>query len=62
MGYEPELSNKGNVFVTIGGSGSPLILAAHIDTLGAMVRSIKEKWTSSARQRSAVISGAQRTG
>ena len=39
MGYEPELSNKGNVFVTIGGSGSPLILAAHIDTLGAMVRS-----------------------
>ena len=42
MGYEPELSNKGNVFVTIGGSGSPLILAAHIDTLGAMVRSIKE--------------------
>ena len=37
-----ELSNKGNVFVTIGGSGSPLILAAHIDTLGAMVRSIKE--------------------
>lgn len=34
MGYEPELSNKGNVFVTIGGSGRPrLILAAHIDTL-----------------------------
>ena len=42
LGYEPELSNKGNVFVTIGGEGNPLILAAHVDTLGAMVRSIKD--------------------
>lgn len=42
MGYEPELSNKGNVLVTIGGSGHPLVLAAHVDTLGAMVRSIKD--------------------
>lgn len=41
LGYSPERSNKGNVFVTLGGSGSPLILAAHVDTLGAMVRSIK---------------------
>jgi len=43
LGYSPERSNKGNVFVTLGGSGSPLVLAAHVDTLGAMVRSIKEK-------------------
>lgn len=42
MGYSPERSNKGNVFVTLGGSGSPLVLAAHVDTLGAMVRSIKD--------------------
>ena len=42
LGYSPELSNKGNVFVTLGGSGSPLVLAAHVDTLGAMVRSIKD--------------------
>ena len=42
LGYSPERSNKGNVFVTLGGSGSPLVLAAHVDTLGAMVRSIKE--------------------
>lgn len=42
MGYEPKLSRKGNVFVTIGGEGEPLVLAAHIDTLGAMVRSIKD--------------------
>ena len=41
MGFTPERSRKGNVCVTIGGEGSPLILAAHVDTLGAMVRSIK---------------------
>lgn len=42
LGFTPERSRKGNVFVTLGGSGSPLVLAAHVDTLGAMVRSIKE--------------------
>jgi len=42
MGYEPYYSNKGNVCVTIGGKGNPLLLAAHVDTLGAMVRSIKD--------------------
>lgn len=42
MGYAPEFSKKGNVSVVIGGTGNPLILASHLDTLGAMVRSIKE--------------------
>lgn len=42
MGYEPYYSNKGNVHVTIAGEGNPLVLAAHLDTLGAMVRSIKD--------------------
>ena len=42
MGYEPYYSNKGNVHVTLGGEGNSLLLAAHLDTLGAMVRSIKE--------------------
>lgn len=42
MGYEPKYSRKGNVFVTLGGDGEPLVLAAHVDTLGAMVRSIKD--------------------
>lgn len=42
MGYEPYYSNKGNVHVTLGGDGNPLVLAAHVDTLGAMVRSIKD--------------------
>lgn len=41
MGYEPQKSNKGNVCVTIGGEENPLLLAAHLDTLGAMVRAIK---------------------
>ena len=41
LGYSPEFSRKGNVEVTLGGSGNPLLLAAHLDTLGAMVRSIK---------------------
>ncbi|MCI6471977.1 MAG: M42 family metallopeptidase, partial [Collinsella sp.] len=38
---EPQLSRKGNVLVDLGGQGSPLVLAAHVDTLGAMVRSVK---------------------
>ena len=42
MGYEPERSTKGNVLVCLGGEGSPLVLASHVDTLGAMVRSIKD--------------------
>lgn len=42
MGYEPQVSNKGNVSVVLGGEGSPLVLASHVDTLGAMVRSIKD--------------------
>lgn len=42
LGYEPYYSTKGNLHVTLGGEGNPLVLAAHLDTLGAMVRSIKE--------------------
>ena len=60
LGYSPERSNKGNVFVTLGGSGSPLVLAAHVDTLGAMVRSIKET-DACGPQPSEVISGPRRT-
>lgn len=41
MGYVPEYSRKGNVSVCIGGEGAPLVLAAHLDTLGAMVRAVK---------------------
>ena len=55
LGYTPERSNKGNVSVTLGGSGSPLVLAAHVDTLGAMVRSVKDN----GRLRPTTIGGHQ---
>ena len=42
MGFAPEHSTKGNVLVCLGGEGEPLVLASHVDTLGAMVRSIKD--------------------
>ncbi len=41
MGYTPWQSRKGSVLACLGGEGNPLVLAAHIDTLGAMVRAIK---------------------
>lgn len=40
-GFAPEMTHKGNVVCCIGGQGHPLVVAAHVDTLGAMVRSIK---------------------
>lgn len=55
MGYEPYFSNKGNVHVTLGGEGNPLVLAAHLDTLGAMVRSVK----SNGRLRPTTLGGHQ---
>ena len=42
IGFTPERSTKGNVLVCLGGVGEPLVLASHVDTLGAMVRSIKD--------------------
>ena len=42
IGFTPERSTKGNVLVCLGGEGEPLVLASHVDTLGAMVRSIKD--------------------
>lgn len=41
MGYEPVLNRKGGVLVELGGKGNPLVLSAHIDTLGAMVAEVK---------------------
>ncbi|MGI5885311.1 MAG: M42 family metallopeptidase [Candidatus Spyradocola sp.] len=40
-GFAPYTTHKGNVVCCIGGEGHPLVVAAHVDTLGAMVRSIK---------------------
>lgn len=41
LGFKPERTPKGAVLCCLGGSGHPLVLSAHVDTLGAMVRSIK---------------------
>lgn len=42
LGFAPRLTNKGCVVCELGGEGRPLILSAHIDTLGAMVAEIKQ--------------------
>ena len=41
MGFSPVRTRKGAVACTLGGKGHPLALAAHVDTLGLMVRQIK---------------------
>lgn len=41
MGFDPYVTNKGSVLACLGGEGDHLVLAAHVDTLGAMVRAIK---------------------
>ena len=42
MGYKPTKTVKGNVECILNEGAEPLVLAAHVDTLGAMVRSIKD--------------------
>ena len=44
MGYKPQVTTKGSVIVDIGGKdkNNALLLAAHVDTLGAMVATIKD--------------------
>ena len=42
MGFSPVRNRKGSVTCTLGGEGHPLALAAHVDTLGLMVKQIKE--------------------
>ena len=43
LGYEPWQSNKGTVYVQLnpGAEGNGILLSAHVDTLGLMVRSVK---------------------
>lgn len=55
MGYSPEISRKGAVVVNLGGEGRPLLMSAHLDTLGAMVRSVKDN----GRLRPTTIGGHQ---
>ncbi len=41
MGFKPYFTRKGCVVCDIGGEGQPLVMSAHIDTLGGMVHEIK---------------------
>ena len=41
MGYAPQHTRKGTVTCYLGGEGDPLLLSAHVDTLGGMVRAVK---------------------
>lgn len=41
LGFKPERTPKGAVMCCLGGSGHPLVVSAHVDTLGAMVRAVK---------------------
>lgn len=41
LGFSPRLMRKGTVICELGGEGRGLLLSAHVDTLGAVVRSVK---------------------
>lgn len=41
MGFQPTRTPKGTVLCELGGEGHPLMLSAHVDTLGAVVRAVK---------------------
>lgn len=41
LGFEPSVTRKGSVLADLGGEGDPLILTAHLDTLGGIVCEIK---------------------
>lgn len=41
MGFEVRTLRKGGVIVNLGGEGNPLMMLAHVDTLGAFVHYIK---------------------
>ena len=45
MGYEPFQTHKGGVIVNLGGEGDPLVVTAHLDDIGLMVRKINPDGT-----------------
>jgi len=45
LGYEPRFTRKGGVLAELGGEGSPLVITAHLDDIGLMVRHINSDGT-----------------
>ena len=41
LGFDPSVTRKGSVVADLGGEGNPLVLTAHLDTLGGIVCEIK---------------------
>jgi len=45
IGYKAEVSHKGGVIVDLGGDSNPLVITAHVDDIGLMVRKINNDGT-----------------
>ncbi len=45
LGYEPRFTRKGGVLADLGGEGDPLVITAHLDDIGLMVRHINQDGT-----------------
>ncbi len=45
LGFTPVMTHKGGVMADLGGEGDPLVIAAHLDVIGLMVRKINRDGT-----------------
>lgn len=45
LGYNPTLTHKGGILLNLGGEGNPLVVTAHLDDIGLMVRHINNDGT-----------------
>ncbi len=45
LGFEPQYTRKGGVITDLGGEGNPLVITAHLDDIGLMVRHINADGT-----------------
>ena len=45
LGFEPRFTHKGGVLADLGGEGNPLVITAHLDDIGLMVRRINPDGT-----------------
>ena len=45
LGFTPQVTHKGGVIADLGGEGDPLVISAHLDDIGLMVRKINADGT-----------------